>query len=106
MNTNGTWMLLTNNAGVHIDFAAVMEASAVPTVNPNPPLLTSVRSGTNLLLSWPTDRIGWKLQAQTNSINVGISTNWYTITGSSTVNTWSLPIDPANGCVFCRLIYP
>jgi len=50
--------------------------------------------------------IGWKLQVQTNSINVGISNNWQTVTGSSTVNTWSLPIDPANGCVFCRLIYP
>jgi hypothetical protein len=41
-----------------------------------------------------------------NSINVGLSNNWSAITGSSTVTTWSLPIDPANGCVFCRLVYP
>jgi hypothetical protein len=69
-------------------------------------LLTGERSGSNLLLSWDADHIGWKLQVQTNSINVGISNNWQTVTGSSTVSTWSLPIDPANGCVFCRLIYP
>lgn len=106
LNTNGTWLLLTNNSGVHIDFAARMEASAQPTFNPNPPLLTGVRSGTDLLLSWPTDHIGWSLQVQTNSINVGISNNWHTIQGSSTVNTWTLPIDPANGCVFCRLLSP
>jgi len=107
LNTNGTWMLMTNNVGtVHTDFAAVMEASQTPTVNPNPPLLTGERSGSNLLLSWDADYIGWKLQVQTNSINVGISNNWQTVTGSSTVSTWSLPIDPANGCVFCRLIYP
>jgi hypothetical protein len=106
VNTNGNWMLMTNNSGVHIDFAAVMEASALPTVNPNPPWLTNVVSGSNLLLSWDIDHIGWKLQVQTNAINVGISNNWFTVAGSSTVNTWSIPIDPANGCVFCRLIYP
>jgi hypothetical protein len=106
MNTNGTGMLLTNNSGVHIDFAAKMEASAQPTVNPNPPVLTNTVSGSNLLLSWATDHIGWKLQVQTNSINVGLSNNWHTIPESGTVNTWTLPIDKANGCVFSRLIYP
>lgn len=38
--------------------------------------------------------------------NGGLSSNWSTILGSATVNTWTLPIDPANGSVFCRLIYP
>ena len=106
MNTNGTWMLLTNNSGIHIDFAAKMEASAQPTVNPNPPVLTNTVSGSNLLLSWAADHVGWKLQVQTNSINVGLSNNWHTIPESSTVNTWTLSIDKANGCVFSRLIYP
>lgn len=106
VNTNGNWMLMTNNSGVHIDFAAVMEASALRTVNPNPPWLTNSVFGPYLLLSWATDHIGWKLQVQTNSINVGISNNWHTITESSMNNYWILPIDPANNCVFCRLIYP
>jgi hypothetical protein len=105
-NNGGNWVLLTNNSGVHIDFAAKMEASALPTVNPNPPYLTNVVSGSNLLLTWGADHIGWKLQVQTNSINVGINTNWHSLVGSSTVNSWSLPINKANGCVFCRLIYP
>jgi hypothetical protein len=99
-------MLLTNNSGLPINFAAKMEASAQPTVNPNPPVLTNTVSGSNLRLSWAADHIGWKLQVQTNSINVGIARNWQTIPETSTVNTWTIPIDPANGCVFCRLIYP
>jgi hypothetical protein len=105
-NTNGNWVLLTNSYGIPINFACKMEASALPTTDPNPPWLTSVRSGTNLLLSWDSDHIGWLLQMQTNSVNVGISSNWSTLLESSTTNSWSLPIDPANGCVFCRLIYP
>jgi hypothetical protein len=106
VNTNGGWMLVTNNAGVHIDFAAVMEASAVPVVNPNPPWLTNVVSGSNLLLSWDAGHVGWKLQVQTNSVNVGISNNWHTIAGSDSTNAWSLPIDRTKGSVFCRLINP
>ena len=50
-NTDGSWTLMTNNSGVPMDFGAVMEASAVPTVNPNPPSLTNVVSGSNLLLA-------------------------------------------------------
>ena len=79
LNTNGNWMLMTNNSGIHIDFGAMMEASELPTINPYPPWLTNVVSGSNLLLSWDTDHIGWELQVQTNSINVGISNNWHTI---------------------------
>jgi hypothetical protein len=75
-------------------------------VNPNPPWLTNVVSGSNLLLSWDAGHVGWKLQVQTNEVNVGISNNWHTITESSTTNAWSLPIDRTKGSVFCRLIYP
>jgi len=105
-NSGGQWILNTNNSGVHIDFAAKMEASAQPAVNPTPPWLTNVVSGSNLLLSWSSDHIGWKLQVQTNAPSVGLRANWFTITNSSTTNRWTLPIDPANGSVFSRLVYP
>jgi len=46
------------------------------------------------------------LQAQTNSIYNGLGTNWVTISGSSTTNQIAIPLNPANGCVFFRLVYP
>ena len=104
LNTNGNWMLMTNNSGVHIDFGAVMEARTL-----GQPYLTNSVFGTfqkYLLLSWDSDFLGWMLQAQTNAFGVGITTNWHTVPGTSVVTDWVLPIDKANGSVFCRLICP
>ncbi len=101
---NGGWTLLTNS--VPMDFGARMAANAGPTVNPNPPWLTNRVSGSNLILSWASDHIGWKLQIQTNGPRIGITTSWHTVTNSSTTNRWTLVMDPAHGSVFCRLIYP
>ena len=75
-------------------------------VNTQPPHLTATFSHTNVNLSWPADHTGWRLVVQTNSVKVGLSTNWYTWPGSSSVNSVSTPIDPANGTVFYRLVYP
>jgi len=63
-----------------------------------------------LMLSWPADHTGWRLQAQTNTLpplgGSGLGTNWFDVPGSPTTNTVDLPIDPSNGSVFYRLIYP
>ena len=59
--------------------------------------------GATLLLSWAADHIGWQLQAQTNALSVGISSNWNAVPGSTSTNQVTLPIDPANRCVFYRL---
>ena len=101
LNTNGNWMLMTNNSGVHVDFGAVMEARALPQ-----PYLTNSTFGPFLLLSWDHDFIGWKLQTQTNSPGVGITTNWHTMPETSAYTQWVLSIDKANGSVFSRLISP
>jgi hypothetical protein len=104
-NNGSTWILKTNSAGAgKVDFAAKMEASTQPAVSPIPPTLTSVVSGSTLHLSWPCDHIGWKLQVQTNV--TGLTASWYTITDSSTNNSWNLPIDKSKGSVFTRLTYP
>ncbi len=106
---SGNWSLMTNSTGAgKVDFAAKMEASTAPAISMDRPKLTSVLSGSNLLFSWPCDHIGWKLQVQTN-ISGGIianGSNWYTITDSSTNNSWTLPIDRTKGSVFSRLINP
>jgi autotransporter-associated beta strand protein len=75
-------------------------------VNTTPTNITAVVNGNQLDLSWPADHTGWRLQVQTNSLSVGVSANWVDVPGSTGVNSMSFPIDPANGTVFFRMIYP
>jgi autotransporter-associated beta strand protein len=72
----------------------------------NPTNILVQLNGGNLTLAWPSDHIGWKLQAQTNGLAVGIGTNWADVSGSSVTNQMNIPISPANGGVFFRLISP
>jgi hypothetical protein len=76
-----------------------------PLVNINPTNIVSSTSGGVLTLSWPADHIGWRLQVQTNSLSVGITTNWFDLAGTSTTNSVNITIS-TNGTVFYRLIYP
>ncbi len=92
----------TNNLAVNGSLAVV----AVVTVNTNSTNITTSVSGNTLTLSWPADHLGWHLQAQTNSLSSGLGTNWVTIPGSDAVVSTNLIINPANGSVFYRLIYP
>jgi autotransporter-associated beta strand protein len=62
--------------------------------------------GANLQLSWPANHIGWRIQSQSNSISVGLSTNWVDVPGTAETNQISMPINPANGAVFYRMVYP
>jgi MBG domain-containing protein len=75
-------------------------------VSNTPTNMTSSVSGNQLTLSWPSDHLGWFLQAQTNSASVGISTNWVDIAGSETNAQAVIVIDPANPTVFFRLRSP
>lgn len=68
--------------------------------------ITATLNGSNLDLSWPIEALGAQLQAQTNSLAVGLDTNWFPVDGSTSVNAISLPVDPANPTVFLRLVFP
>jgi hypothetical protein len=68
-------------------------------------LVAKVTSG-SLVLSWPADHLGWRLQAQTNSLTTGLRTNWVDVPNTATVNAVTNPINPANGSVFYRMVYP
>lgn len=72
---------------------------------PGPPTLNAVQSGNSLQFSWANLNGVYHLQAQTNSLSVGISTNWSNYSGGNT-NSVTVPIDPANGAVFYRLVAP
>jgi autotransporter-associated beta strand protein len=75
-------------------------------VSTNPGRLTAQMAGNQLTFSWPSDNIGWRLQQQINPITVGLSTNWTVVSGSTATNYITVTVNPANGTVFYRLIYP
>jgi hypothetical protein len=73
-------------------------------LNTNPALISAQLTGGQLSLSWPADHAGWTLQVQTNSLSVGLGTNWVDVAGSSAVTQMNIPINTANGSAFYRLI--
>jgi autotransporter-associated beta strand protein len=81
---------------------------AAPVATNSPPLayFYSSSSGGSLTLSWPQDHIGWRLQAQTNALSSGLGTNWVDNDAGSSTNQITIPMNPTNGSVFYRLIYP
>ena len=84
-------------------FITLVSGGAVTTT---PVSMSSSFSGGSLTLSWPADHIGWSLQVQTNTLSVGISTNWVVVPGSTTNTSMVIPIDSGNGSVFYRLVTP
>jgi autotransporter-associated beta strand protein len=71
-------------------------------INPNSPFMAfSVSSGI-LTLSWPTNA-GWTLQQQTNSLSIGLSTNWVDVPGSTGITSTNITMDPTKPTVFYRL---
>jgi hypothetical protein len=69
-------------------------------------LNSRVVNETTLYLAWPGDHTGWSLQAQTNSLSVGLKPTWTTVAGSSVTNEFFMPINKTNSTVFFRMIYP
>jgi autotransporter-associated beta strand protein len=79
----------------------IKASSVVPPV----PTITNSVVGNSLQLSWPSG-YGYTLEIQTNSLNVGLGTNWVRVSTSATTNQVTVPIVTGNGCVFYRLVYP
>jgi hypothetical protein len=75
-------------------------------VNTTPTNITTVLAGGNMTLSWPSSHTGWRLETQTNTLSVGLSTNWSTVAGSTETNSVTLPISATNPSVFFRLAHP
>ncbi len=77
--------------------------SVIQAFNPNPTNITFQAGGGNLTLNWPADHTGWQLQAQTNGLS---RSNWFNVSGSTSVNLCVVSFDPANAEVFYRLVLP
>ena len=73
-----------------------------------PPVLTAnvVSNGTSAKIGWPTNFIGWTLQIQTNSLTVGLGTNWQDVAGSASSNQAILSLPPAGQGTFYQLKLP
>ena len=74
-------------------------------------LTNSVSGGTNLMLSWPADHLGYRLLTQTNNLNKGVSkvaSDWGPYNGGyNTTNGASIPIiKPGVTNQYYRLTYP
>jgi len=81
------------------------EVNARP-VSTSPPQLSFAVGSNAIQFNWPADHTGWRLQVQTNAPNVGLGANWMNVSDSSPTNNMTLPVDPGEGSVFYRLVYP
>jgi autotransporter-associated beta strand protein len=97
---------LTSGLGWNNSLAINGRLTVIATANTNPTNITAVVNGNQLTLNWPADHTGWHLQIQTNSLSTGLNTNWVTLPGSDLVNSTNMTINPANGAVFYRMVYP
>ena len=97
---NGTY-----NSGNVAPFIAGTGSLVVGPVGPSGPAkLTNSVSGNLLSLSWPVGQ-GWRLQSQTNGLNVGLATNW-TYVSDASISSTNITINPAKPTAFYRLAYP
>ncbi len=95
--------LTIKSTGFSVANNLAMDGSVTVTsvVSPTSVPITATYSGGVLSLSWPAGS-GLHLQAQTNSLAVGLSNNWVDV-GGVTGNSYSTTPNPAKGSVFYRL---
>jgi autotransporter-associated beta strand protein len=96
---NGGALTVTGGGATWTNNLAVDGSISVATVI-GPPTLNYTQVGSSLQFSWTG---GYKLQAQTNSLSVGLSTNWADYPGGGT-SPVTVPMAVANGTVFFRLV--
>lgn len=106
INVNGAFAIGLDEVRVGEVYGDVVGYSIPPVVVVGPTNITSSVSGDQLTLSWPADHLGWFLQTQTNSSSVGLTTNWFDLSGSETSTNSVFTMDPANPSVFFRLRSP
>jgi autotransporter-associated beta strand protein len=81
--------------------------SVVTTMAQYPTNITAVVNGNSLEITWPSTHLGWMIEAQTNTLSVGLTTsNWVTHSNTATLLGFTNVIDPANPTVFYRLRKP
>jgi len=99
---------VTGNAGNGLRFVFNPWSGVLSVAGSLPSSPTNVSysiNGGQMKVTWPANYTGWILQAQTNPVTVGISTNWVDVPGTASLDTMSFPISVTN-CVFFRMRHP
>jgi autotransporter-associated beta strand protein len=102
-DATGSFYTWTNKVALD---GSIQVLAAVSPVNKTPTNFTATVSANQLVLSWPTDQIGWHLQVQTNPPTTGLSTNWVTIPNTDLNNSYTNTVDSTMGSIFYRMVYP
>jgi hypothetical protein len=103
MNADGTVQYVWTNM-LAVDGTIRLLQGGQPSVNTTPTNIMAVVSDGRLELSWPADRIGWRLLS--NSVSITASDQWYPVAGSEATNRVIITPNPARTNVFYRLVYP
>lgn len=69
-----------------------------------PTKLVTTLMGNALLLSWPTNYLGCRLES--NAVSLMATGSWFTVAGSAATNQFVLPSNTSSANVFFRLAYP
>jgi hypothetical protein len=99
----GTILYGTANVGGSSGYGTVFSLS-LGSMSVSPPQLTIIHSGTNIILTWPTNATGFTLQSVTNLV----LTNWTTVSPTPViVNTNNVVTNSISGTrKFYRLANP
>ncbi|HEX3359002.1 MAG TPA: autotransporter-associated beta strand repeat-containing protein [Tepidisphaeraceae bacterium] len=100
---NGASITVGGARATWLNNLAVDGSVTVDTLITTRPNLNFTSTTTNIQFSWSDPFNSFKLQAQTNSINVGVSTNWADYPGGA-ANPITVPIVKTNGTVFYRIV--
>jgi autotransporter-associated beta strand protein len=105
-NSMGNFSRISGSPGAGLGWRFDPASGVLSVVNgvaSNPTSITASVSSGKMTFSWPQDHTGWTLEMQTNSLNVGLSTNWVVVPGSTMTNQITVPIDPSIPLAFYRL---
>jgi fibronectin-binding autotransporter adhesin len=101
--TNGAAMTVTG-AGANWQNNLAMDGSITVT-SVSRPMLNFAQTGNSLQFYWDTSFGAYKLQAQTDSLTVGLNTNWTDYPGGVT-RPVTVTIDSTKETLFFRLVSP
>jgi hypothetical protein len=105
--TSATEIFHWNGAGSGYTVLGPISVVDVTGVVSLTPPAVSLSTAGGLTLTWSTNNVGWRLEAQTNAPGNGLSeTNWATVLNSTVTNQATVGINTNTGSVFFRLVYP
>jgi autotransporter-associated beta strand protein len=97
-STSYTW----DTSQLAVNGTIKLTHGVAPSIPITPTNIVFGLSGRTLNISWPASYLGWSLQS--NSINISVPADWFTVPGSSAVTSESITI-PTTGDVYFRLYY-